>query len=83
MSRTATGGVIRDVNRKTPTSALVSVLIALFYGISPLDLIPDVLPLIGIVDDAVIVPTLLLLAFFQIKKSREMKPRPAVIRNHR
>jgi uncharacterized membrane protein YkvA (DUF1232 family) len=71
------------VNRKTPNSALISVLIALFYGISPLDLIPDVVPLIGLVDDAIIVPVLLLLAFFQIKKSRELKTRPAVIRNRR
>ena len=43
---------------------------ALFYGASPIDLIPDLIPLLGFVDDAVIVPILLILALFQYKRSQ-------------
>lgn len=35
---------------------------ALLYGASPIDLIPDVIPLIGWADDVVVVGFLLLLA---------------------
>jgi uncharacterized membrane protein YkvA (DUF1232 family) len=41
---------------------------ALVYGASPLDLIPDLIPILGLVDDAVVVPMLLVLAFFQYRK---------------
>ena len=46
--------------------------IALFYGASPLDLIPDVIPLLGLVDDAIIVPGLIVLALLQVRKNRQM-----------
>jgi uncharacterized membrane protein YkvA (DUF1232 family) len=71
------------VNRKTPLGALVPIVMALLYGVSPLDIIPDVLPLIGLVDDALIVPMLLLLGFMQLRKSREMKKQPIVVSNKR
>ncbi|MFG6157219.1 YkvA family protein [Halomonas sp. 1390] len=45
--------------RPVPWGALLWMLVALGYLISPLDLIPDVLLLIGLVDDAVIVGWLL------------------------
>jgi uncharacterized membrane protein YkvA (DUF1232 family) len=38
--------------------------------VSPIDLIPDVIPLIGVLDDAFIVPLLLLLGFAQMRKRR-------------
>jgi uncharacterized membrane protein YkvA (DUF1232 family) len=41
----------------------------LLYGASPIDVIPDVLPLIGVVDDIVIVPTLLFLAFKMYRRN--------------
>lgn len=52
----------------TPWGAIFSVFMALVYGASPIDLIPDIIPLLGWVDDAVIVPLLLIVAFFQYKK---------------
>ena len=55
--------VDKGVNRKTEVKTLLPILMALVYGVSPIDLIPDILPLIGLVDDALIIPMLLLLAF--------------------
>lgn len=46
---------------------------ALLYGASPIDLIPDIVPLLGIVDDAVIVPTLLLLSAALWLRSRRAR----------
>jgi uncharacterized membrane protein YkvA (DUF1232 family) len=53
---------------KTPWGAVFSLIVALLYGASPIDLIPDVIPLIGWIDDAVIVPVLLLLALVQWRR---------------
>ena len=54
----------------TPWGAIISLVTALLYGVSPIDLIPDIIPLLGLVDDAIIVPLLLLVAFAQFRKSR-------------
>jgi uncharacterized membrane protein YkvA (DUF1232 family) len=43
---------------------------ALVYGASPIDLIPDLIPLLGFVDDAAVVPILLIVAFFQYKRAQ-------------
>lgn len=40
----------------------------LFYGLSPIDIIPDLIPLLGFVDDAAVVPLMLILAFFQYRR---------------
>jgi uncharacterized membrane protein YkvA (DUF1232 family) len=42
-----------------PWKAFFAALFALIYGASPIDLLPDILPLIGIVDDAIIIPLML------------------------
>lgn len=57
--------------RSTPWAAILSLLAALIYGASPLDLIPDIIPLIGWVDDALIVGFLILLALVQWRRSRK------------
>ena len=46
----------------TPMAARVAALLALVYALSPVDLIPDVVPLLGWLDDLVIVPALVALA---------------------
>jgi uncharacterized membrane protein YkvA (DUF1232 family) len=54
----------------------------LLYGVSPIDLIPDLIPLLGFVDDAAIVPLMLIIAFFQYKRHQKRNvgvPRSQVI----
>lgn len=48
--------------RQTPWGAIFALVMALLYGASPIDLIPDFIPLIGWADDVVVVGFLLLLA---------------------
>lgn len=43
----------------------------LLYGASPIDFIPDIIPLLGWVDDAAIVPLMLILAFFQYMRHQK------------
>jgi uncharacterized membrane protein YkvA (DUF1232 family) len=40
--------------RAVPIHALAAILLSLLYVVNPLDLLPDVLPIIGLVDDALI-----------------------------
>lgn len=74
--------------REIPTGTLISICAVLLYFISPIDLIPDVIPVLGLVDDAAIVMAGLVLVksdldiFLNWKKNRPMdvlaKPRKAV-----
>ncbi|UQN07214.1 YkvA family protein [Deinococcus sp. QL22] len=49
-------------DRRTPLPAKAAALVAIIYAVSPLDLLPDLTPLLGFGDDLVIVPTILALA---------------------
>lgn len=49
-------------DRRTPLPAKAAALIAIIYAVSPLDLLPDLTPFLGLGDDLVIVPTILALA---------------------
>jgi len=40
-------------NQRRSVLAVVPIITAIVYGVSPIDLIPDILPLIGWVDDGV------------------------------
>ena len=52
--------VLKD--RRTPKLAKVLLGLAVGYALSPIDLIPDFLPVLGYLDDIVLVPALVLLA---------------------
>ena len=45
----------RGSYRALPGFSLAAIVLALLYVLSPLDLLPDVIPLVGIVDDALVV----------------------------
>lgn len=60
------------VKRKdTPLIAKVTLVLAIVYLLSPIDLIPDFIPVIGFLDDLIIVPGLIWLALRIIEESAE------------
>jgi uncharacterized membrane protein YkvA (DUF1232 family) len=59
--------------RQVPYATLGSVVVALLYVLNPLDLVPDVLPLIGQVDDAVIIAACLTFIEQDLYKYRTWK----------
>lgn len=60
----------------TPTIAKVAIGAAIGYALSPIDLIPDFIPVLGQLDDLFIVPALVALALWLI-------PAPVVARSRR
>ncbi|HNW10123.1 MAG TPA: YkvA family protein [Candidatus Rifleibacterium sp.] len=65
---------------ETPLKAKILLFLAIVYFLSPIDLIPDFIPVIGYLDDLIIVPTLIWLAFREIEKSAAEK-RAAALRS--
>jgi len=55
----------------TPTIAKVYIFVAVFYLFMPFDLIPDFIPIIGFLDDIVVVSLLLWLAAREIERAKE------------
>ncbi len=53
---------------RTPRVAKILLWIAIGYALSPIDLIPDFIPVIGYLDDLVIVPVLLYIAMKSVPK---------------
>ena len=48
-------------HKKTPILAKVLALFVVVYALSPIDLIPDFIPLLGLVDDVILLPGLIAL----------------------
>ena len=48
-------------HKETPVFAKIIAAVAVVYVLSPIDLIPDFIPFIGLLDDIIIVPALILL----------------------
>ena len=55
-------------DERTPLLSKILIGAAVGYFISPIDLIPDFIPVIGYLDDVIIVPTLIYLALRFIPK---------------
>lgn len=49
-------------DKRTPLVSKVCLWLAIAYFLSPIDIIPDAIPVLGQLDDLLIVPTLLFLA---------------------
>jgi uncharacterized membrane protein YkvA (DUF1232 family) len=69
---------------RTPLPAKLTAFFALAYLLSPFDLIPDFIPLAGYLDDLIIVPFLLHVAFrllpVEVKESGWIKTRKHVVK---
>jgi len=55
-------------DKRTPKISKFFLWLALTYAISPIDLIPDFIPIIGYVDDIIILPILIFLALIFVPK---------------
>ena len=67
---------------RVPWYARVLILGAVAYAISPIDLIPDVIPVLGQLDDLVIVPAALALAIRMIPPEVLAEHRAAYSKTH-
>ena len=56
-------------DKRTPLSAKILIGITVGYLLSPIDLIPDFIPVLGLLDDLVIVPILITLSIRLIPKA--------------
>jgi len=57
-------------DQQTPRLSKILIGGAIAYALSPIDLIPDFIPLLGYVDDLIIVPSLLAIAVWLIPKKQ-------------
>ena len=55
-------------DKRVPKISKILLGLAVGYFFLPIDLIPDFIPLIGHLDDAIIIPTLIFIAFMLIPK---------------
>lgn len=69
--------IVRDYGtgeyRAIPWWAVAAIAFALLYVLSPVDLIPDALPVIGVVDDAAVVSVCLALVEQQLQEYKRWK----------
>lgn len=56
-------------DKDTPTAAKILAGVAVAYALSPIDLIPDFIPILGYLDDIILLPALIALAIRLIPKS--------------
>lgn len=71
-------------SRQTPRKVKGMMLLAILYLVSPIDLIPDAIPVAGVLDDAVIVPTAIaaLMHFLPAQVRYECEGQADYILNH-
>ena len=55
-------------DKRTPLFAKVMVMITVCYALSPIDLIPDFIPILGYLDDLIILPILIAVSIRAIPK---------------
>jgi len=67
-------------DRTTPTYVRVALIGALAYFVDPFDFIPDVLPIIGLTDDAAVIATATKLVYDNIKPEHRDAAKEAMAR---
>ncbi len=66
-------------DKNTPAGARILALITVCYALSPVDLIPDFIPVLGYLDDVIILPALIALTVRLIPKEVWLKNREAAV----
>ena len=73
-------GIVRDYfagnYRQIPYGVIASIVFSLIYVLNPLDLVPDVLPIIGQVDDVAVLGACLMMVEQDLHKYRTWKEEP-------
>jgi uncharacterized membrane protein YkvA (DUF1232 family) len=67
-------------DRYTPTHVRVALIAALAYFIAPFDVLPDVLPIVGLTDDAAVLAGTVKLVWDNIKPAHREAARDALAR---
>ena len=72
-------------DQDTPLSARLVVGCIILYALSPIDLVPDVIPVLGLLDDVILLPALILLAIRLIPEDiwERNRLRVAEMKQHR
>jgi uncharacterized membrane protein YkvA (DUF1232 family) len=68
------------LDRRTPTHVRMALIGALIYFISPIDIFPDVFPIVGLTDDAAVLAGAIKLVWDQIKPEHRDAAREALDR---
>lgn len=69
----------QNVQQKSPVpmNAIVPIVVAILYGVSPIDLIPDVLPILGLLDDIIAIPLFIIIALVMFMKRKQQNAQAA------
>ena len=67
-------------DRRTPTGVRVALLGALAYFIAPFDVLPDMLPIVGLTDDAAILAAVFKLVWDNIQPEHRKAARESLVR---
>lgn len=70
--------VVAYKDKHTPTAAKLLIAVTVGYLLSPVDLIPDFIPVLGLLDDLIIVPLLITLSL-KMLPSEVLKEARAVV----
>jgi len=68
---------IRGEYRKIPYWSIAAIVAALLYVLSPVDLIPDFIPVVGFIDDALVLATCLTMVEKDLNNYKEWKKKQA------